>query len=114
MFIITKRFGRNETRVADFRTEQDAINVIMEKLKEDRHFKLMATYCLYEGADLLKEYTQQDIPASVDDQSSSDAAGSQKGSGKSFAPTPFSTTPRLGPQTWIKDDTNEDDKDKDA
>lgn len=113
MFVVTKRFGRNETRVGDFRVEQDAIAAIMEKLKEDRHFKLMATYCLYEGADLLKEYTQQDIPASRDDHSTADSAGSQKGSGKTFAPTPFNTTPRLGPQSWVKDDTtNEDDKDK--
>lgn len=116
MFVVTKRYGRNESRVGDFRAEQDAITVIMEKLKEDRHFKLMATYCLYEGADLLKEYTQDAIPVSASDNSSAaDAAGSQKGSGKSFAPTPFNTTPRLGPQTWIKDDnTNEDDKDKDS
>lgn len=117
MFIVTKRYGRSETRVSDFSKEQDAINFIMEKLQEDKHFKLTATYGLYEGADLLREYTQNDIPASEGEGSSgSDASSvSKQGSSKTFAPTPFNTTPRLGPQTWIKDDTsNEDDKDKDA
>lgn len=116
MFIVTKRYGRSETRVSDFSKEQDAVHAIMEKLQEDRHYKLMATYCLYEGADLLREYTQDDTPAIVSDKSESDASSAAKqGSGKTFAPTPFNTTPRLGPQTWIKDDsTGEDDKDKNA
>lgn len=111
MFIITKRYGRNETRISDFRTEQEAVAFIMEKLKEDKHFKLMATYCLYEGADLLKEYTQTDIPVSASD-AAEDTAASGKGSGKSFAPSPFSTTPRLGPQTWIKEDSKDKDDEK--
>lgn len=114
MFVVAKRFGRIETRLKEFSKQPEAESFIMEKLREDIQFKLMATYCLYEGADILREYTQMDVATPTNtnpSEDSSDTPSSQgKGSGKSFAPTPFSTTPRLGPQSWIKDD---EDKDKD-
>src|SRR6476620_5288771 len=112
MFVVTKRYGRSETRVGNFRTEQEAIADIMDKLTEDRTFKLAATYGLYEGADMLKEYTQDDIPVTTNEQDISDSSGSKKGSSKSFAPTPFNTTPHLGPRSYIKDDEEDDQKDK--
>jgi hypothetical protein len=116
MFVVTKRYGRTETRVGDFTKEQDAVKFIMEKLQEDRNFKLIATYGLYEGVDLLKEYTQDNLLVSGEDSGTADTTSASKtGSGKSFAPTPFNTAPRLGPQTWIKDTNpdNENDENKD-
>ncbi len=113
MYVVKKHFGRTETRAGDFRTEQEAIAAIMDKLKEDKNFNLPATYGLYEGMDLIKEYTQDDIPASATEPSSDSTGASGKGSGKSFAPNPFSTTPRLGPQTWVKDDNKDEGEDKD-
>lgn len=105
---------RNKTRIGNFSKEQEAVHFIMDKLQEDRHFKSVATYCLNEGADLLKEYTQDDLVTPTKNQIDEDASGaSQQGSGKSFAPTPFSTTPRLGPQTWVKDVSKEEDEGKD-
>lgn len=113
MFVVTKRFGRIETRVNEFKQYNEAERFILEKLREDIQFKLMATYCLYEGADILREFTQADAEADTESGASSDSSGSEggKGTGKSFAPTPFSTSPRLGPHTWIKDD-NKDEEDK--
>jgi hypothetical protein len=115
MFVVTKRFGRAETRVKEFTQELAAESFILEKLREDRSFKLMATYCLYEGADLLKEYTQDNIPVDTasDESAAADASSaSQKGSGQSFRPTPFNTSPRIGPQSWISKDEDNKEKDK--
>lgn len=114
MFIVTKRFGRAESRLSDFKKEQDAIAYIMERLNEDKGVQSTATYGLYEGADLLKEYTQQDIPVSANktnDEASDSGPGSQRSSGRSFAPTPFDTSPRMGPRTWVRD-AGEDESDK--
>lgn len=112
MFVVKKRFGRAESRLSEFAKEQDAINFIMEKLKEDARFKSMAVYCLYEGADLLREYSQSDIPQEASESDADAGSGAQqKGSGQSFRPTPFNTTPRLGPQTWIKEDKKDEDED---
>ena len=112
MFVVTKRFGRSETRVKDFSQQKEAEQFIQEKLQEDLRFKVMATYGLYEGADLLREFTQSDAaiaPASA----SSTETGSAQGAGSrsSFSPTPFNTAPRPGgmPHNWVKD---EDDKKK--
>ncbi|MDA8561906.1 hypothetical protein N9L02_02195 [Gammaproteobacteria bacterium] len=103
MFVVMKKFGRNETRVANYSKEQEAISAILEKLKEDKSYKLDATYCLYEGADLLKEYNQKDIPVSASDSAENNSEASKKGSSQSFSPTPLNMTPSLGPRSSIKD-----------
>lgn len=114
MYFVAKRFGRGpETRLQEFSKEPDAIVFIMEKLREDKHFNLNAIYCLYEGADLLREFSQTDLPTELPTAiAESDSSASQKGSEKSFRPTPFSTTPRLGPQSWISDDKKDEDEKK--
>jgi hypothetical protein len=112
MFIVAKKYGRTETRLKDFRKEEEAVSFIMEKLNEDIQFKIMATYCLYEGSDLLREYTQSDAltTSSAKEESESQAQG--KGSGQSFRPTPFGTTPRIGPQSFVKNDEGKDGDDE--
>ncbi len=119
MFLVTKRFGRNESRLQSFKNEQDAEQFIIEKLREDKQFKVIATYCLYEGADLIREYTQSDIPVggTASSSSSSDdhqTAGGGQGRGSSFTPNPFSTSPKPAgmPQGWgsAKDDEKEKNK----
>jgi hypothetical protein len=114
MFVVTKRFGRAETRLRDFSKEADAKKFIQEQLQDDIRFKLTATYGLYEGADLLQEYTQQDAikQESTGDSSSGGSEGQGAGSRSSFSPTPFNTTPRPGgmPPNWIKDEDENKDK----
>lgn len=114
MFVVTKRFGRSETRLGDFKKEIEAKQFIQKQLQDDIRFKLTATYGLYEGADLLQEFTQQDaIKQSADDSSSgSDSSGQGAGSRSSFSPTPFNTAPRPGgvPHNWVKDENEDKDK----
>lgn len=113
MFAVTKKFGRQENRIKDFPKEAEAIEFIMDKLREDIRFKIMASYCLYEGADLLREYTHADVAVETPAATEESGGSAGKGSGRSFAPTPFATTPRVGPQSWIREDDdkkNEEDK----
>ncbi len=113
MYYVAKRFGRTETRLQEFSKEPEAVSFIMEKLQEDKLYKLDAVYCLYEGADIVQEYSQSDVVAPAESSGAeSDTAASGKGSDKSFRPSPFSTTPRIGPQTWIVGD-DKDQKDDD-
>jgi hypothetical protein len=114
MFVVTKRFGRSETRVGDFSKQADALKFIQEKLREDILYKINATYGLYEGADLLQELKQSDVVTTQTDSStllSGDSTGAP-GSRSSFSPTPFNTAPRPTgmPPNWIKDE--DDDKKK--
>lgn len=112
MFVVTKRFGRAESRLSDFTKEKDAIDFIFAQLADDKRMVITATYGLYEGADLLREYSQENLPTTASEADAADATSADKSSGKRFAPTPFSTTPRLGPQTWVKDDGKNDEDDK--
>ena len=115
MFIVTKRFGRTETRLPEtFKTEAEAVHFIHQKLQDDFQYKILAQYGLYDGADLMREYSQKDLTANNADVStgSGESAGG-KGSSQSFRPSPFSTTLRMGPQSYLKDDdvAKEDKKD---
>lgn len=110
MFYVTKKFGRNETRLKDFSNEKDARAFIFEKLKEDRQFKIAASYCLYEGMDMLQEFTVADIPEEVSETKEEAEGGQKKGSAQSFRPTPFGTTPTVGPKSFIRDDEDKDNK----
>jgi len=113
MYSVTKRFGRTETRIKDFPKEADAMIFIKEKLLEDIRFKIMASYCLYEGADLLKEFTQQEVQSEeTGDSSDGGGASQQRGTGQSFSPTPFATAPRIGPQSYVKDHKDDEKKDE--
>jgi hypothetical protein len=113
MFVVTKRFGRSETRAGDFSKQVDAEKFIKEKLCEDILYKINATYGLYEGVDLLQEFKQSDvIDESTDSSASSTDSTGSSGSRSSFSPTPFNTAPRPTgmPQSWVKDE--EDGKKK--
>ncbi len=110
MFYVTKKFGRSENRLKDFAQEKEARDFIFEKLKEDRQFKVTATYCLYEGMDMLQEFSVVDIPEEQSGSEEESESGQKKGSTQSFRPTPFGTTPTVGPKSYIRDD---EDKDKD-
>ncbi|MBV8802771.1 MAG: hypothetical protein JO131_07425 [Gammaproteobacteria bacterium] len=118
MYVVTKRFGRSETRLRDFNKEADAKQFIQDQLQDDIRFKLTASYGLYEGADLLQEFSQKDIiKQNAEDRGTSGESGSGQsgqgaGSRSSFSPTPFNTTPRPGgmPANWLKDE--EENKDK--
>lgn len=107
MFVVTKRFGRSETRMGDFRQQKDAESFIQEKLQDDIRYKINATYGLYEGADLLKEFKQSDVVMKESDTGGTDSS-SAGGAGQrsSFTPTPFNTAPRPTgmPQNWVKDE----------
>lgn len=111
MFLVTKRFGRNENRLQSFKNEPEAEAFIFEKLREDKQFKVIATYCLYEGADLIREYSQSDIPASSSAASASDQSAGGHGRASSFNPNPFNTAPKPAgmPQGWgsARDDEKE-------
>ena len=116
MYVVTRRFDRGSNiRLKDFNKRIDAEDFIQERLQEDFNFKINvnAIYGLYEGADILKEYTQADkLAKSQESSSSSDASSSQSaGSRSSFNPNPFNTAPRPAgmPNHWSKD-TNDGQK----
>ena len=108
MYIVTKRLGRNETRLREFTLQDEAEFFIQEKLREDRQFKIVATYCLYEWSDLIKEYSEKDI-----EEESGASSGQGAGARSGFSPTPFNTAPRPTgmPHNWVKhEDDKKDDK----
>lgn len=117
LYKVTKKFARgSESPVGNFKTLDEANKVIQEKLTEDAIHKVSASYCLYEGFDLIEEFDQSKLiqtGQSADQSSSSDLAGG-KGSSQSFRPSPFSMTPapKGMPRSWVQED-KEDKKDGD-
>jgi hypothetical protein len=105
LYKTTKQFSRGPEIILDtFREYADAEHFIQAKLSEDIHFKVIATYRIYEFDDLLKEFTQKDarIPGSG---SSGQDSASQSGNTQTFNPTPFNMAPQPGgmPHSWVKD-----------
>ncbi|HSW94255.1 MAG TPA: hypothetical protein VLJ15_07895 [Gammaproteobacteria bacterium] len=112
LYRVTKQYGRGgETPVAQLDNIQAAKALIQEKLLEDARFKVRATYRLWEGMDLLREFTEADIIETRSSGSDSDQGGAGQGQRSRFQPTPFNATPRPpgSPPNWIKDDDEEDD-----
>lgn len=107
MFKVSKRLGRNETELQRFVKLTDAEQFIFEKLREDQTYKVISSYAVYEGFDLLKEYTEKDLPPEVQ----ASGAG-QAGSGQSFSPTPLAMSPRPAslPRSGFKDEEKDDKK----
>lgn len=105
MFIVKKRAGRNEIHLKEFSKEPEAIQFIYEKIREDRHYKIIGIYCLYEGADLIREFSASDVPETSTE-------GSRQKSGQSFSPTPFNVAPRPSsvPHGWVKDEEDGGEK----
>ncbi len=115
MYVVKKRFGRSETTVQEFLDEKNAEHFIVEKLREDERFKIKdAIYCLYEGADLHREFTQKDIPASTGSAAGAPISGGQgQGQGQVFNPSPLNMklTPGGMQNNW-KDVPKMDDDEK--
>lgn len=109
MFKVVRRLGRNETVLEQFNKQQDAEKFIFEKLREDTLYKLVSSYLLYEGMDILREYTEKDLPPEVPSSS-----GSSQGSRQSFNPTPFNAAPRPAsmPKSGFKEESDDDDTKK--
>jgi hypothetical protein len=116
MYKVTKKFARgSESPVGSYKTMAEAKQVIQEKLAEDAAHKVMATYCLYEGFDLMEEFDQSKLQTSAasGDQEGS-GSSSSKSSSQSFRPTPFSMTPapKGTPRSFIVDEDKKKDEDK--
>jgi hypothetical protein len=118
MFFVTKCFipSRREIREKDFSRQEEAEKFIQEKLQEDIIYKVAATYglyegILYEGADLIEEFTQKDVISAGPVFSRTSDSSQAAGTGETFNPSPFTTTARPdGPQNWKKE--REEDKPK--
>lgn len=113
MYKVTKKFARgSETPVGSYKTLTEAKKVIQEKLAEDAAHKVVATYCLYEGFDLMEEFDQSKLADSTASREEEGGASSSKSSSQSFRPTPFSTTPapKGMPRSFMQDDDKKDDE----
>lgn len=115
LFTVMKCFGRSETRENEFKKQSDAEQFIRDKLREDINLKINAIYRIYEGMDLLKEFTQKDAAsAPIAPTSASESGSQQKGSRQVFSPSPLQTSPRpkgiMSPH-W-KNENEDGDKNK--
>lgn len=107
MYKVTKKFSRGpESPVGTYKTLNEARQVIQDKLGEDISLKVVASYCLYEMFDLLEVFDQSKYEGASKEESQ------QRGSSKSFNPTPFNTTPQPKglPRSWVKDEDDNQGK----
>lgn len=113
LYDVRKKFGPGrETSLEKFHDMKTARQFIQEKLAEDRAHKINATYCIYEGFDLMEELDQSALIETTSSGSSSGSSSSQ-GAGQSAAPTPFSMRPQPKgmPHSWgQKTDDERSDK----
>lgn len=115
-YTITKMFGTAQSTNPETLLEEkftdlnEAKSFIQEKMKEDSNLKIKSIYRLYNDLDILvEEFDSTKVQMSSQEAESSSQG---KGSGVSFRPTPFNTSPRPGgPPKWLKSD-DEEDKDK--
>ena len=115
MYKVTKKYARgSESPVGSYKTLQEAKKIIHEKLAEDAAHKVTATYCLYEGLDLMEEFDQSKLQTSAGSQEDSGGSAGGKSSTQSFRPTPFSMTPapKGTPRTWVQDEDDKKEEDK--
>lgn len=110
IYRVTKKYARGpESPVGTYKNLNDARKVIQDKLADDAAHRVIASYCLYEGFDLIEELDQSALKVTERDQGQGESSGQGKSSTQSFRPTPFSTTPmpKGTPRSFIVD---EDDK----
>ena len=112
LYRVTKQYGRGpDILVEQFRDIQPAKNFIMTKLADDARVKVKSTWKLWEGMDLLEEFTELNLS---DTSSRDEGSGSSSGQGQrsSFQPTPFNMAPRPpgSPHSWINDEEDDDKK----
>lgn len=105
-------YGRgSDILSAQFRDLADAKLFIERKLANDTSQPSKMIYRLYDMDELIKEYDPVKEPAQSG-QAKTQQGSQGKGSGASFRPTPFNTTPRPAgsPQKWIIDPDEEEKK----
>jgi hypothetical protein len=96
MYRIGKRFQKGSTEQAlpgQYNTIEEAKASIQTLMLVDAGLSMKTVYVLHEGMDELESFETEQFIAS---QSGSASSGSQQGagSGQSFNPTPFQTSPR--------------------
>lgn len=106
------QYGRGSDLLsAQFKDLADAKLFIERKLVNDASQHSRVIYRLYDMDVLIKEYDSAKEPVQSD-QAATQQGSQGKGSGASFRPTPFNTTPRPAgtPQKWIIDPDEEEKK----
>jgi len=104
LYKVSKLYSRGtDIYIAEFQETNDAKMFIDVKLAEDSRLKVKVTYRLYEGLELLEEFTESTGQSGAAGASSAGASQTQR---TSFQPTPFNTSPRPPglPHAWLKDE----------
>lgn len=102
--------GARELPAEQFDDIKLAKAFIEKKIADNNLLKVKVIYRLYEWDDLLQEFD----PSKMQPIESDDTSSSGQGKGASFRPTPLNTAPRPAglPHNWLKDDENNDEKEK--
>jgi hypothetical protein len=112
MYKVMKRYSKGpEALVGSYKTMTEAKKIIQEKLAEDAALKVDTNYRLYEGFDLVEEFDKSKLIESSGQET--EETESQRGSGQTFNPSPFSASPQPKgaiPRSWNTDDKKGDDK----
>ncbi|MEO9204121.1 MAG: hypothetical protein ABI296_00220 [Gammaproteobacteria bacterium] len=115
LYRVTKQYGRGtETPVAEFNDLEEAKLFINGKLLEDERVKVKATYRLFEGMDLVNEFSESWLKSSSSDDEGSASGATGAGRSSGFQPTPFNTAPRPTglPHNWVKDEDGKKEDDQ--
>ncbi len=110
LYKVTKQYARGtDVPVAEFNDINDAKIFVFARLAEDAKLKVKVTYRLFEGIEMLEEFSESPASASG---GVSQTSGSSAGQKSSFQPTPFNAAPRPPgmPHNWIKDDEEKSKK----
>lgn len=106
IYTVARKYAKGpEQQIGEFANVEEAKIFINQKLLEDRHFKVMASYLLYDLGDLVETFDQGSVIEPLS------SGGQQASSGQQFSPSPLQTNLRPGglPPSSFKDD---DDKAK--
>ena len=109
LYKVTKQYARGtDAPMAEFNDINDAKIFIFARLAEDAKLKVKVTYRLFEGVEMLEEFSESQASVS----GVSQASGSSAGQKSNFQPTPFNAAPRPAgmPHSWIKDDEEKSKK----
>lgn len=115
IYKVTKRYQHgSETQVGTFKTFVAATEFIQDQLQNDADHKVIATYHLYEGMDLLEKFDQSKRVEKKNATQGQEAGSQQGGSGQRSGPSPLSTRPQPKgmPQSWGHADEPKKEGDK--
>ena len=115
IYKVTKRYARGtESLIGTYKTINEAKQVIQANMADDVILKIIATYCLYEGMDLLEEFDQTKLnPVSQTTDLGKESGVQSMGTGQRFSPSPFNTSPQpkgLPRSSWKDDKSDDNDK----